>query len=205
MPEVIILVLVMFLLLSRFKRKARKVVKLSQHSKSSSDGSTKAYKRRAQDELTVKQHMHNFPLARVLWVVDGDTIIVTRGWDEIRIRLDSIDCPEDGQEWGNIAKYGLIKLVAKREIRIEEHGEDDHGRILATIYVWQEKRSEWLNVNEHMVTLGHAWVMRRFYDHLPKDRQIKLNRLENWAKSKKVGLWGTSDPLPPWKWRKEKI
>ncbi len=43
--------------------------------------------------------------------------------------------------------------------------------------------------------------MRRFYDHLPKDRQDQLNRLERWARSKKVGLWKTPNPIPPWKWR----
>jgi endonuclease YncB( thermonuclease family) len=60
---------------------------------------------------------------------------------------------------------------------------------------------EWVNVNERMVTLGHAWVMRKFYDHLPDDRQRNLNRLEAWARSKKVGLWRTPSPVPPWRWR----
>ncbi|MBT8113186.1 MAG: thermonuclease family protein, partial [Gammaproteobacteria bacterium] len=51
------------------------------------------------------------------------------------------------------------------------------------------------------VTLGHAWVMRKFYNHLPKERQNKLNKLEAWAKTKKVGLWKSSNAVPPWKWR----
>ena len=123
---------------------------------------------------------------------------------EIRIRLDAIDCPEDGQHWGDTAKYGLIKLIGGRDVRLEEYGQDRYERTLATIFVQHEYESEWINVNERMVTLGHAWVMRMFYDHLPKDRQDKLNRLERWARSKKVGLWQTPDPIPPWKWRKER-
>ena len=121
----------------------------------------------------------------------------------IRIRLDSIDCPEDGQQWGDIAKFGLIKLIGGREVRLEEHGLDRYDRTLATIYVRHGNDSEWFNVNERMVTLGHAWVMRRYYDHLAKDRQDQLNRLERWARSKKVGLWKTPNPIPPWKWRSE--
>ena len=117
------------------------------------------------------------------------------------IRLDSIDCPEDSQHWGDTAAYGLIKLIGGRKVHLEEHGLDSHGRTLATIYVRHANKEEWINVNERMVTLGHAWVMRKFYDHLPEDRQNKMNRLESWARSKKVGLWDTSNPIPPWQWR----
>lgn len=72
---------------------------------------------------------------------------------------------------------------------LEEHSQDSHGRTLATIYVRHANGSAWQNVNERMVTLGHAWVMRANYDHRSKDRKTKLNQLEGWAKSKKVGLW----------------
>lgn len=71
--------------------------------------------------------------------------------------------------------FAVIMVVrsfsrTKRKIRLEEHGIDRHERTLATIYVQHGYGAEWMNVNERMVTLGHAWVMRRFYDHLPKDR-----------------------------------
>ncbi len=162
-----------------------------------------AHKTKAQCESVIRSQINDLPKARVQWVVDGDTVIVAKSWSDVTIRLDSIDCPEDGQDWGDIAKYGLIKLIGRQQVRLEEHGTDIHGRTLATIYVWHEQKSEWMNVNERMVTLGHAWVMRLFYDHLPQDRQDKLNRLEKWAQSKKVGLWHASDPVPPWKWRKK--
>lgn len=155
----------------------------------------------AADTLAI---LDDLPRAKVVRVQDGDTLIVAKGWNQTTIRLDSIDCPEDGQPWGNIAKAGLIKLVGGRNVALEEHGVDPHGRTLATIYVWQAGRNEWQNVNERMVTLGHAWVMRIYYDHLPKDRQTKLNHLEGWAKSNKVGLWRTEDPIPPWQWRKQR-
>jgi micrococcal nuclease len=162
-----------------------------------------ANKTKAKNAVDVKAQIEDFPEVKVEHIIDGDTVIVVKNWHKIRIRLDSIDCPEDDQDWGDTAKYGLIKLIGGRKIRLEEHGIDLYERTLSTIYVQHEYGAEWMNVNERMVTLGHAWVMRRFYDHLPKDRQDKLNRLERWARSKRVGLWQTPNPIPPWKWRNE--
>ena len=158
-------------------------------------------KKKALSEAAIRENISSLPKVKVAYIVDGDTVIVANGWNDITIRLDSVDCPEDGQHWGDTAKYGLIKLIGGRRVHLEQHGLDSHGRTLATIYVQHESGSNWINVNERMVTLGHAWVMRAFYDHLPKDRQDRLNRLERWAKAKSVGLWRTSNPIPPWKWR----
>jgi endonuclease YncB( thermonuclease family) len=144
---------------------------------------------------------HDFPLAKVVRVIDGDTVIVSSSWRETKIRLDSIDCPEDGQPWGNIATSGLIKLIGGKKVRIQAHGVDHYGRQIATIYVQEKPGADWINVNEKMVVKGHAWVMRKYYKHLPKNRRDKLNHLEKWAKSKRVGLWRTSNPVPPWLWR----
>ena len=137
----------------------------------------------------------------VEYVIDGDTVVVSDLTCKFKIRLDAIDCPEDGQHWGDVATYGLIKLIGGCSIYIENHGTDAYDRTLATIYIRQNNGADLMNVNERMVTLGHAWVMRRYYGHLPVERRNQLNRLERWAKSKKIGLWQTSNPIPPWQWR----
>ncbi|MBK9243281.1 MAG: thermonuclease family protein [Burkholderiales bacterium] len=139
---------------------------------------------------------------KVRYVLDGDTVIVSDAWSDIRVRLDSIDCPEEGQDWGNTAKAGLIKLIGGRHVHIESHGTDIHGRTLATIYVRHAQGSDWINVNERMVMLGHAWVSRMHYHHLPGPRRHRLTQLERWARSKRVGLWKSNGPIPPWEWRK---
>ncbi|MCL4678313.1 MAG: thermonuclease family protein [Alphaproteobacteria bacterium] len=182
--------------LSRSRRKIHRVTKTFRQERNDQSSYAPKIQNQASERKT-----HEFIKARVRQVIDGDTAIVTIGRSEIVVRLDSIDCPEDGQYWGDIAKYGLIKIVGGQNVRLEEHGKDSYGRTLATMYVWSEEKNEWLNVNERMVTLGHAWVMRRFYDHLTEDRKERLNRLERWAKSKKVGLWHQNEPTPPWKWR----
>jgi endonuclease YncB( thermonuclease family) len=140
-------------------------------------------------------------LAKVIRVLDGDTVDVSTSEGIIRIRLDAIDCPEDGQPWSGVARAGLIKLIGGREIVLETYGIDVHGRTLATIYVPNE--SKLMNVNERMVVLGHAWVLRLYYGHLSLDRREKLNQLETWAKSNRVGLWKANAPVAPWEWRKQ--
>jgi micrococcal nuclease len=164
---------------------------------------TPSVKLKARPSAEVKGLIHTFTEAKVLEICDGDTLYVAKGWSRVKVRLDSIDCPEGGQDWGDNAKYGLIKLIGGKTVRLEQYGADDFGRTLATLYVRQVNGDGWQNVNERMVMLGHAWVMRKYYDHLPPDRQDKLDKLEAWARSKNVGLWGTPDPIPPWQWRKE--
>ena len=138
-------------------------------------------------------------------IKDGDTIVVHKGSKTITIRLYGIDCPESDQDWGEIARAGLIKLIGGKYVYLELFGKDSYERTLATIYVEYVKEDELIliNVNEKMVAKGHAWVMRRFYEHLPKDRRAKINALENFAKNNKVGLWRADNPIPPWIWRKK--
>jgi micrococcal nuclease len=158
--------------------------------------------KRAYSQQELMRTVDQLEEADVLWVIDGDSVIVDCAGDEIEIRLASIDCPEGGQPWGDTAKYGLMKMIGRKSVRLELHGVDVYGRTLATILVWDTQKNLWLNVNERMVMLGHAWVKRQFFAYLPVDRQYALNRIENWAKSRKVGLWGTDNPVPPWMWRK---
>jgi micrococcal nuclease len=163
---------------------------------------SRAYKKNALSDAEVRTRIRDLHQGQVLSVVDGDTAIVMIGRDENVVRLDSVDCPEGGQVWGNCAANGLKKLIEGRIVCLEQHGQDPYGRTLATIYIWDKDEVGLINVNERMVMLGHAWVMRLYYDHLPSDRQQKLNQLEKWARSKRVGLWSETNPIPPWRWRK---
>ena len=165
--------------------------------------SSRHSKRDGDEKESARFRIEAFPMAKVHYVIDGDTVIVSRAWKRTKVRLDSIDCPEDGQPWGDVATAGLIKMIGGQRVRLEEHGEDHHGRLLATIYVQDKRSSEWLNVNEKMVVKGHAWVMQKYIEHLPEERRYTFTRLERWAKRKKVGLWGTANPMPPWVWRRQ--
>ena len=139
-------------------------------------------------------------LAKVKRVLDGDGVLVTVFGMDISVRLSAIDCPEHDQEWGGIAKAGLIKLIGGRDVLLEQHGVDIHGRTLATVYTMNGNGL--VNVNERMVAKGHAWVYREFYGHLSWPRRDQLNSIERWAQRNRVGLWRNSDPVAPWEWRR---
>lgn len=144
----------------------------------------------------------DLPRFRVERVVDGDTVIAANDRARLRVRLDSIDCPEGDQPWGANAAAELARLIGGADVRLEKHGIDDQGRTLATLYRRDARASAWVNVNERLVALGQAWVMRRHYSHLPAHRQQRLDRLESEAISATAGLWALPDPVPPWEWRR---
>ena len=129
---------------------------------------------------------------QVLRVADGDTItIITDGQQTKKIRLSEIDTPERDQPWGGQASLALSKKVANKSIVAKVSGVDRYDRVIAEIFV--EER----NINQEMVSEGHAWAYRRY---LKNDYLLELERI---AKEKGLGLWGlTQDPIPPWQWRK---
>jgi len=145
-----------------------------------------------------------FHAAKVRRIIDGDTVIVTVSGRRIHLRLNSIDAPELDQEWGDIATYGLIKLIGGQWIYFEDQGVDNYGRTLATVFVKRRGGDEWINVNTRMVVLGHAWVQRIQNGDLSDEQRNELVRLERWARRKKVGMWRSPNPLPPWKWRQNR-
>jgi len=140
--------------------------------------------------------------AKVQHIIDGDTVIVSSPGYQNKIRLEGIDCPELGQAWGKVARYGLIKLIGGRPVRVEPKGiVDDYNRVIATLYVDTGVNIGWLDVNARMVILGHAWVLRRHEHHMTMARRSELIRMESWARNKKIGLWKDEVPIPPWEWR----
>ena len=137
---------------------------------------------------------------RVCNIINGDTIVVVENERGTILRLNGIDAPHTSQPWGDIAKHCLAELIDGRNVRIEEHGQNGFGRTLATIFV-RESGGQWTNVNARMVSLGHAWVGNPSGQNLPKDRHSELRTLQREAQKKKLGLWNTADPVPPWEWK----
>lgn len=100
-------------------------------------------------------------------VVDGDTVdvIVDLGFDvhwKTRIRLYGINAPEtrtrdlDEKEKGLSAKERLIELLPEEfYIRSEDYDRGKYGRVLATLYVKNEKDGV-ININEQLILEGHA-------------------------------------------------
>ncbi len=94
--------------------------------------------------------------AKVVGVHDGDTITVYDGREQTRIRLDGIDCPENGTDFSQRAKQFASDLVFGKQVRIEGKERDRYGRLVARVKV------DGTDVSLALVEAGLAWHYKRY-------------------------------------------
>jgi endonuclease YncB( thermonuclease family) len=128
----------------------------------------------------------------VVHVQDGDSLIVSRGGEEVTVRLEGIDAPERYQPFSNVARQHLTSLAEGREVTLEEVETDRYGRIVARVRLGER------DLSEEMVRAGLAW----HYTFHSSDRT--LARLEREAREAGRGLWRDREPVPPWDWRRQR-
>ena len=124
--------------------------------------------------------------ARVVFVIDGDTIVVDRGAGRERVRYVGIDAPERDECYGSEATSANAGLVEDRTILLErDFSETDRfGRLLR--YVWAEVDGAWILVNLELVRGGFAEAG----DYPPDEaRDEDLESAESAARSEDRGLW----------------
>jgi endonuclease YncB( thermonuclease family) len=128
--------------------------------------------------------------AKVLVVMDGDTVFVQSGAFKAKIRLLNIDAPEKDQPYGKQSQESLQSLIGDKVIHVESKATDKFGRTIALISVGD------INVNEEQVRRGMAWASSR-----SRDRRTYA-RLQSEAQQARCGLWQQPDPQQPSQWRK---
>ncbi|WP_255535106.1 thermonuclease family protein [Cellulophaga sp. E16_2] len=131
--------------------------------------------------------------AKIIRILDGDTVEVLYGELPIKLRLAHIDCPEKRgkQPFGNKAKLALSDLCFGQMVQIDSDKKfDRNGRLIGVIF-----NADGLNVNKEMVRLGMAWHYKKYSDDMSYDQ------LEKEARKDKVGLWIEPNPIAPWNFR----
>ena len=145
----------------------------------------------------------------VVGVIDGDTLTARcplgGGYERLRVRLDAIDAPEQGQAFGARAKQALSRLVFAKKVELDCPKTDPYGRSVCSVRVAPASAPEGpktLDAGLAMVTLGMAWWYRAYaHEQTPQARgQHEFAEAE--AKAKRIGLWRDADPVPPWEWRR---
>jgi endonuclease YncB( thermonuclease family) len=129
--------------------------------------------------------------AKVISVVDGDTLKVLKDGSEETVRLFGVDAPEKSQAFGREAKEFTSKLALKKDVTVRFYGKDSRKRILADVILPDER-----NLNHELVRNGYAW----WYDLYAKDDQ-ELKADQNIASASRVGLWSKPKPVAPWLFR----
>lgn len=133
--------------------------------------------------------------AKVLRVVDGDTIVVQLGGREERVRYIGLDAPEvanagagtDAECGGNEARDANDRLVAGEQLLLERDvsDRDRFGRLLR--HAWRTADGEWRLIGLELVEAGA--VEARSY---PPDttRDAELDAAERRARDRGAGIWG---------------
>lgn len=128
--------------------------------------------------------------ATVIWVSDGDSLVVVHRSGQENIRLYGIDCPERGQPYADLALAFTCDLVLLKEVRIHARGRDAYGRLLAEVTLPDGR-----TLHHELLKAGLAWWYRRY----APDRTLAA--LEGSARATRRGLWASPDAIPPWDWR----
>ncbi len=133
--------------------------------------------------------------ARVVNIVDGDTIMIEAGHSTKLVRLWGIDTPEWDQPFSGEAKTFVKKLLLNQRVRLEPLYLDDYNRLIAQVYISE------INVSRLLVEQGYAWVHVYYCN---KKICSDWKRLEKKARYAHLGLWGKGRPVAPWKWKRMK-
>jgi micrococcal nuclease len=128
--------------------------------------------------------------ARVMRVVDGDTVSVRLGGRREKVRYIGMDTPEDVKPgagvrcWSRHAAADNARLVGHQPVtlRFDANPRDRYGRLLAYVY----RRSDGLFVNAELVRRGDARA-RPFPDNTA--HRALFARLADAARSHGAGLW----------------
>lgn len=93
---------------------------------------------------------------KVIRITDGDMIVLTENNEQVKVRLEGIDCPEHNQNFGTKAKQVTSELCFNKKVKIEKSGTDKYGRTLGFVYVGD------ICVNKELLRLGMAWHYKYF-------------------------------------------
>ena len=131
---------------------------------------------------------------KVVGISDGDTITVLHDGKGERIRPHAVDCPENGQAFGNHAKRLTSDLTFGQVVTVRPVDVDRYGRTVGEVVL-----SDGKSLSEELVRQGVCWWYRKY-----APSNTTLERLEKEAREAKRGLWVDTNPIPPWVYRKTK-
>lgn len=133
---------------------------------------------------------------KVISIDDGDSIIIVDNDHRLyRIRLQGIDAPESGQNFSTASRENLAKLIFGKEVTVEWNKHDRYARIVGYVFIDSQ------DAGLQQVKSGLAWHYKYYQNEQTAAERQAYAEAEQKARAKKLGLWGDSDPTPPWAFR----
>lgn len=132
--------------------------------------------------------------AKFLRALDGDTILIEDIDDNMQytINLACIDAPEISQPYG-ISSRDYLASIVDQNINVKITYGDMYGRLIAVV----ENHDKTI-VNEKILTSGNGWLYPKT---CPESMVLNYLKLQEIAKTRKLGLWKNEESIPPWEWR----
>ena len=136
---------------------------------------------------------------QVVHIADGDSLtVLASNKESFKIRLQGIDAPERGQDFGKYCKEQLGQLTNGKTVQVEAYKHDKYGRIIAKISV---------NDSDVALTLlrqGCGWHYVAYAkEQSPRDSKAYA-KAEKQARAAQKGLWQDAHPVAPWDYRRQK-
>lgn len=134
-------------------------------------------------------------------VYDGDTLRVTNGTQEIKIRFCGIDAPEKEQAMGIESRDHLRSLIDQGDgsLVILPVEIDRYGRTVAEVFVPLADTEEEIHLTSQMVLDGYAYHYERYSRSCPNGHL--LAGAEEQARSRSEGVWANPNAVKPWDYR----
>src|SRR5262245_50705498 len=133
---------------------------------------------------------------KVIALADGDTLRILPADKRPRIiRLNGIDAPESGQDFGQVSKRHLSDLVFGKEVDIFGSKLDRYGRYVGTVVI------DGTDANLEQLRAGMAWFYREYATDVPVEKRPLYAQAEAEARAAKRGLWRDQNAIAPWDFR----
>ena len=131
---------------------------------------------------------------KVIKIKDGDTVVVLLA-DKTQqtLRVAEVDCPENGQAFGSNARQFTANQVFGKTVVFYKIGKDRYGRSVTGVFYDGDKY-----LSREIVKAGFGWW------YFKASKNTELQKLQDEAKQKKLGLWIDTKAIAPWEFRKNK-
>jgi len=127
---------------------------------------------------------------KVVAVLDGDSLMVLDGRQQIEVRLHGVDAPERGQAFGNVCRRTLPNLAFGKTAAVQVVDIDRYQRRVSRLTV------DGRDVGLEMIRAGCAWHYRQY------SNDAGYAAAEEEARRARRGLWQDAKPVPPWTYRR---
>ncbi len=135
----------------------------------------------------------------VIFVHEGDIIsIAGKDGKTYSIRLRGIDAPERRQDNGERSRRKLSYLIEGMDVQVVVHKEDKKGRYIGRVFL------DGQDISLTQIETGMAWHFPDDIHEQTVEESERYAAAELKARSNRIGLWESQDPMPPWDYRGDK-